>query len=791
MNLETRSIVSTLRLEDAHQAEAGEGWELWQYGLRDPASQRVLPVELSLLVIKSRGVSWHGLHLVESKIRHLIKGNSLSVVVQRSSPLAADLDRVKKRLRASAVHLVSDLLEKECQAQLGSPLGEQIQFQYFVEPLIEGRSAIDMLIDWLVARPGEHGTTTAQAAQGRTDPVALASVAVLLAPAGVGKTQVAREVARVLPNKHPHLLPLLLEPPQWESFSSKERPTLWTLVKTALEACGRNVIPRETFEVFARAGCVAPILDGLDEVGSIRGGQLTPLEMIRQLRTLAEESDCRILVTSRDALWAELIPEEIRGHIREFCLQTFGKPQIAKYRERRFPNPRDPARERFDNTLSEVIAEVHPNTTANVPPGERVQATPLVLEIIAIEAEVSAADPIDVSLQREDFKDPLYAITYGMLDREHRRRNLRLTPSQQFMMISTLVVDMGEHGYPWEEIQTAAEFALGSPLTHEDSTALRAHPLLRREANDRYVFRFDYLPKFAPAVWLSDYLVQERSDRVAEKYLASLAGTSSPVTGFVRDLLVRADWKRHLGRQVAHFKEMNSEPGVLAFLWELAQSLLPGPGVASVGQRMDAMYELFGDRDRKEMTLLSQPFFGPIVHMDLRGVSFVNCLFRNVEWIGCHADAQTRLDGCRFEGRFVEVQSHGLKSAVLERISDDSVDAVARADLERLFDRPQSVRTSPDAVKQTLTTLLQQFHTAGYFVARTREDLRQLFAGPAPVRNFAIERLLENRVLEEDDKGNLKVVKAQSGAVTALLDNGNLNRAVRKVADEVLEKFAR
>ncbi len=287
-------------------------------------------------------------------------------------------------------------------------------------------------------------------------------------------------------------------------------------------------------------------------------------------------------------------------------------------------------------------------------------------------------------------RNPLYAITYGILHREHTRRNLCLTPAQQFMMISTLVVDMEGGPYSYDVVLQAAEYALGAPLKEEEKTALKSHPLLNSTGDKLFTFRFEYLARFAPAVWVCNYLLGDKEDRMVERYLGSIAGRNSPVSGYVADLLRDADWKPHLVAHVRRVKQGEAAHAAsVPFLWEIAQSLLPIPGQVDRSTRTSKMSEIFGGMEQIRIIFSGLFFIGPIAYMDFRKTSFRTCTFQNCEWINCEADSSTEFRDCVFKGRFGQIQSGGLRSAVYSPLTDTNVDKDAQMDLEKLLDRPQ------------------------------------------------------------------------------------------------------
>ena len=85
-----------------------------------------------------------------------------------------------------------------------------------------------------------------------------------------------------------------------------------------------------------------------------------------------------------------------------------------------------------------------------------------------------------------------------------------------------------------------------------------------------------------------------------------------------------------------------------------------------------------------------------------------------------------------------------------------------------------------------LTSLLEQFRGAGFYVPRTREQLKLKFVGAPAMRDFILESLLARGVVEDEEGRGLQVVGKHTASVTALLDNGTLNGSVRLVAGDVV-----
>jgi hypothetical protein len=221
------------------------------------------------------------------------------------------------------------------------------------------------------------------------------------------------------------------------------------------------------------------------------------------------------------------------------------------------------------------------------------------------------------------------------------------------MMITTLVVDNETGPYTYSDITLAAEFALGRSLAVEELTPLRSYPLFLTVGDGQFSFRFEYLARFAPAVWISDYILNNFADPVAERYVGQIAGRNSPVSEYVSDLLKDVDWKPHFRSHVDRLKVRGlGQSPVVAFLWEIAQSVTLNSAVSERSVRTDTMLKLFGssheEENIKKGVIDHIMIAGVIAYMDFRGVTFRACSLSNCEWINCHFDESTEFVNCAF-----------------------------------------------------------------------------------------------------------------------------------------------
>jgi hypothetical protein len=138
--------------------------------------------------------------------------------------------------------------------------------------------------------------------------------------------------------------------------------------------------------------------------------------------------------------------------------------------------------------------------------------------LAATQAEEYDDGPETYGLAEVKFRNSLYSITYGILNREFLVRGFRLNPAQQFVMIATLIENKGIGPYSLEEIREAAEYGLEEDLADLEAKRLPSHAIFIPAMSEKFTFRFEYLMNFAPAVWLCDYLIKQRQNASIEKY---------------------------------------------------------------------------------------------------------------------------------------------------------------------------------------------------------------------------------------------------------------------------------
>src|SRR5205085_12072507 len=138
--------------------------------------------------------------------------------------------------------------------------------------------------------------------------------------------------------------------------------------------------------------------------------------------------------------------------------------------------------------------------------------------------------------------------------------------------------------------------------------------------------------------------------------------------------------------------------------------------------------------------------------------------FLNCEWLNCEVDTPTIFKNCVFKGRFVSLQSRGLRSAVYDPITDSNVDGEARLDSEKLLCKPNLLSTSREAIIGITTALLAEFHPGSFFIPRTREQVDAKLIGPTAVKEKTLVELIARGVLEMNPGRGYEIVKKTSAS---------------------------
>jgi hypothetical protein len=531
-----------------------------------------------------------------------------------------------------------------------------------------------------------------------------------------------------------------------------------------------------------RGGCIIPIFDGFDEVAGVG---VTPLAILNQLQELSSDSDCRILLTSRDEIWYRLIPEDQRANIRIFNLEAFNRGQINRYREKRFPNPQDPARTRFDELLGSIIKAIHPKGDVTVPVEDRIHASPLIINLIATEAEDIERNAEAIEGPSFFYNNPLYYLTHGIMNREHSRRHLSLTPAQQLAMMADLSTTAGGATFDFEQIDIATSHS-GASLNEHDGMIIRSHPLFKN-IPEGIVFRFDYLTHFVPAAWIADHLLSSQYLTDIENILSKDAGKSSPIIIHLTEMLGNADWRTVLTKYGDYLRRTSPKSMATASLWGITSSLLFSSGITRPSERTKGMLSILGESKENNKTFTHLTISGPINQMGLEGTSFIGCHFVDTQWMSCNIDETTVLRDCKYSGRVTVLHSQ-LQKATFHGLTQEFMDEQAQEDINNIFGKRTQIMVTRGLVERVVGEILRLFRNGEYYVNVSRNEILNKIIAPNVVKESVLNHMIENKLIETDKDNILAVVRKYNNDIINMIENNNPSGIVANVVNSICKK---
>jgi hypothetical protein len=647
MKLLFGQVLPSVGLSEPQSILSGDRWALWR-----ATEERAFgeAQTLHLLYFDSRAV-WGTVDeaVEEAKSRILTSRQRYHAICQNSSVLARDIARLQKASGAVSALTVRQMLSKTIGQRLGGQFQDEEAGRLFVPPDLRPASpeldvtssgpvlkAIPALADWLM----DDSDTGSR-------------VGVLVANAGVGKTTVARQLFRHLRGKDGKgRFPILVESDQWARLSDRSSLSLWDVWRESLDTLYNSSLARDDFEIGVEYGLFLPIFDGFDELCTRLGAHFVIGETLTQLLQLLEDTEGRILLTTRDAFWLEALASSRRAELRHFRLLAFNKQQTAKYLENRFRQQKDfEKREVADKILQRIAQLAHAQAGEEMPEvRQRLTAVPLVVTLAAECADIEASEAAVLkygTLLSSD--DPLEGLLLILFERETERRKLSLTPEQQFELFAQLAFNCGD-AFSEEQLRL---FAGVSGLTEQGSQmeALRSHALLKVTGAD-YAFRFEFLGRYLAAHALVKNLLNDPNNPKVERFLESESRGGTLVIERAVDCL----FARHLENLLqtlsvcwAGTKALSGPArSGLAHIIMKATEKEAGPGPRS--DRTAALAKVFGTANPQSLDGLYLE--GTITGLDLRGVKFSNSSFLNAGFSKCVFDRSTQFERCTFEGAF-------------------------------------------------------------------------------------------------------------------------------------------
>ena len=578
-------------------------------------------------------------------------------------------------------------------------------------------------------------------------------IAVLLAEPGQGKTYMSQYLVIELLNKR--AIPIYVQSEQWNQLAPQDLSSIWRTIVNSFRYFDAPIpwlfAGEEQFVfTFMKSGLSTLVFDGFDEYVLKNKGRVTAREVFDSLKQLSEEAGVAILITSRTSFWdAEMDYSEqelIDQRVSQFSIVPFDTGKAAKYFSARFGGDTGKALR-----ATNLFGELRGQSKGFVGRGFVLN---LVADLINRDGDVAFEGNRPVSWLLE-----------ALCEREMVRQQLPLSGKQQISVLKDIASEVAK-GVPLTtetiELVIPQHYPLDESEVRTCVKKLGSHPLM---------FRFQGGWTFAQdQVWillLADNLL-DKVEQDAIAYLAAFNRESVLDAGQLNDLAnsILAISEKRAGnaayldyllrfRNVIErsiLKDTDSRKSqILGRLYlniaiRYIDNVLPKGSIQK--ERTELFLKLLGTKGK----LYSLQFYGALANYDFRGVSFEECVFRELRWANCKFDEKTAFLRCAFEGGQVDYCT-GFGSASFIDIRMDS-EARALISSEQISQGTKAY--TDEDLKSDVRSVLERFSVHGS-------------VGFKPVKNYHLDsgtiRLSphKNVILSEIKKSILELKGGSGG----------------------------
>jgi hypothetical protein len=771
-NIPFGDIVEALGAIDTVPLEKSQNWEFYKVRYQTPAGFLVANY-LSLA---------YDCPLQEASQRNLNRWRDLTgatgtytAIITANSPLGSDLDKITKLFRARSTTTARDLLYQNVLSVFVPRLGNVNPGQYFVEPDIalpsgETRPALAYIVGDLTAN------TNTLSDQVCAD--------VLVAPAGLGKTTLARAVASAIFNSKQRSIPVLVESAQWQNLINLTLPNILNAAILQLIPEAVGLTNQKLFQLLVREQLLVPIFDGFDELCLHPNSHYNPTTLITELLELVGDTGARIFITTRETFWETYGIGDADGKIKRINLQGFSNDQRRRFFNKRLKSAEE--RDIANRVAREVGERVYEGDVVRKDlQADRASGVPLLLELVALYVDGNPSATFAPAS-----RDSLGPLLESMCERENVRQQLNISAARQMQIFEELFRDSAED-------ISRSDLAFYVQYTVPDVTK---DVLLRFESHAFFSpgkdvrARFESLRVYFIARWLANRLEEAIDKPVSDSSIADLLEKSATGDTDVFDFLVdrflameRKTARAAITHAVQMARPRPRSDGAVSALFHLAQRLAQRSESSKTG-RTSLLFEYLG----MPSPVIQLSIFGQISSLDLSGINFVKCTFKDVEFHNCTFNDLTHFSDCRFDGNlaFVNCRLPGSVSLSNCELSEDA---------EQEWDQ-QAGRVSRSVIteksgKSALREILRRFIGPFGFSSIKDANKNSGIIKRNPCGETAWDELIRGKILERHHisgvpDGGLNVADDPEirHEVRSFLDNAALGPRLQRVLETILKR---
>lgn len=485
------------------------------------------------------------------------------------------------------------------------------------------------------------------------------AIALLLAEPGQGKTYTTRYLATELSKKN--LITIYINSPQWFNMKDEDLSSLYKTIISSFRYFDTPIDWIEGIEdlfinITLRLGLFRIIFDGFDEYILWNKGRVTPNDVIENLHSLAEQSNSRILITSRTTFWnSSLINETELPKLFKYKILPFDSNHAANYFEKRLAG-----KVKSIEKAKKIFNEI--NKLGNSEFSSSFAGRGIILSLIA---DLSDEDE---ALTYNGESSIFQWIMLALCLREEKRQKLPIKANEQIEIFRYFAEHRLTGNIASSEIlkdiikivcENITENELNSLVGKKDSPkSLHDHPLINYNA-DGWKFRHEQIEFNLLAELIIDYSTKN-SNSSLETLFSKLNINGSILDDMcsvifeqinINSSIDKIKTKKFLNALFSCFSSSFSNPRqpstLILFTTKLIIYIL-NKYTPSGNPRKERSEELLVLLDSNIIKQLQ--FTGAINSFDFSGLEFINCRFDNVIWSTCKFNEKTIFSHCHFIG---------------------------------------------------------------------------------------------------------------------------------------------
>lgn len=579
------------------------------------------------------------------------------------------------------------------------------------------------------------------------------SLGVLLAEPGQGKTYTTRYLATTLAANG--YIPIYIHSPQW--FNMKE-DDLSSLYKTITYSFRYFDAPLDWIEgvedlfinITLKLGMFRIIFDGFDEYILWNKGKFTPSEIINNLHNLAEQSNSRILVTSRTTFWNSSITDDSNyQYLYKYEILPFDQNHAQNYFEKRLAG--NPIAIRRAAYIFSRLKNIGRSDFSRIFAGRGI-----ILNLIA-----DLSDSTDDTTYEGNIS-VFQWILHALCLREEKRQRLPINAEQQ-LAILRLFAEYKSMG-----IKASSDLLLEiipvvcEKLTKDEvnsmvglgntPTSLQDHPLIFREydkKNENQIWKFRHEQiEFNLLAEQVIYYSKENLNPLIKKLFSKLI-----ITGSILDDMCTVIYEQisaKVDTNIAYKDTLNllnklqdcsgiafSNPRksetLSTFTTKLLMYVLNKNKV--IGRpKNDRMRELLKYINNDE--IIGLHFTGTLNSLDFSNINVSNCRFENVIWSNCKFDENTSFQNCYFLGGNI----HNCEDFGMSKFIDCEYDAEANSIISYEIIRFGDKKITSEDIKRDIQLFIKRFMPKeGLFKSVSKDNLMKGTFGLSPYKEELLD----------------------------------------------------